>query len=122
MGKHNETGREGEKTALHYLIKKGYKILEVNWLYNRKEIDIITQKGNKMVFVEVKTRASTAFELPQEAVTKKKMRNLVYAADAYLQINSIELESRFDIVTVLADGTYKILEHIEDAFKPNELL
>ncbi len=122
MSKHNETGKEGEKAALQYLIKKGYKVLEVNWLYNRKEIDIITQKGDIMVFVEVKTRASTAFELPQEAVTKKKMRNLVYAADAYLQIKNIDDESRFDIVTVLADGTYKILEHIEDAFKPNELL
>ena len=122
MSKHNETGKEGEKLALQYLVKKGYKIHEVNWRYNYKEIDIIAQQGNQMVFVEVKTRATTAFELPQEAVTKKKMKNLVYAADVYLQIKNVVLESRFDIVAVLAGDTYKVLEHIEDAFKPNDLI
>jgi len=46
----------------------------------------------------------------------------VYAADAYLQLKDINIESRFDIVTVLANEGFKILEHIEDAFKPNELI
>jgi len=122
MSEHNEIGKLGEKAALEYLIKKGYKIHEVNWRYNFKEVDIIAQQNDKMVFVEVKTRATTAFELPQEAVTPKKMKNLVYAADVYLRLNNIEEEGRFDIVTVLAQDGFKILEHIEDAFKPNELI
>ncbi len=122
MGQHNETGKEGEKAAVQYLLKKGYKIIEVNWRYNYKEIDIIARQADEMVFVEVKTRATTAFELPQEAVTKKKMKNLVFAADAYLQIKEIELESRFDVIAVLANDGYKIMEHIEDAFKANELI
>jgi putative endonuclease len=122
MSQHNETGKEGEKAAVAYLVKKGYRIIEINWRYNYKEIDIIAQDGEEMVFVEVKTRATTAFELPKEAVTKKKMKHLVYAADAYLQLKNIDLESRFDIISVLAQDEFKILEHIEDAFKANELL
>jgi putative endonuclease len=122
MSEHNETGKKGELAALEYLIKKGYKIHEVNWRYNFKEIDIIAQHNDTMVFVEVKTRTTTAFELPQEAVTPKKMKNLVYAADVYLQLKNIEEESRFDIVTVLAGDNFKILEHIEDAFRANELI
>jgi len=122
MSQHNETGKEGEKAAVQYLIKSGYKILDINWIYMHKEIDIVAQLGSKMVFVEVKTRATTAFELPKEAVTKKKMKNLVYAADAYLQLKGIDLEGRFDIISVLASDGYKILEHIENAFNANELL
>ncbi|MDA3893365.1 MAG: YraN family protein [Salinivirgaceae bacterium] len=122
MSQHNETGKEGEKAAVQHLQKKGYKIHATNWRYNHKEIDIVAQQNDEMVFVEVKTRATTAFELPQEAVTKQKMKNLVYAADAYLQEKEIDLESRFDIVSVLAQDEYKILEHIEDAFRANELL
>ena len=122
MSEHNETGKQGEQAAVEYLIKKGYKIIARNWIYMKKEIDIVAQDKNKMVFVEVKTRATTAFELPKEAVTKKKMRNLVFAADAYLIENEIDLESRFDIVSVLAQEGFKIPEHIEDAFRANELL
>jgi putative endonuclease len=122
MGQHNETGKVGEEFAREFLIKKGYRILDVNWRYNYKEIDIVARQDQTMVFVEVKTRATLAFELPQEAVTPKKMKNLVYAADVYLNQKNIELSSRFDIVTVLASEPFKILEHIEDAFKANELL
>lgn len=122
MSEHNKVGKEGEEFAVQYLIKKGYKILEINWRYNHKEIDVITQQGDQMVFVEVKTRTSTTFERPQDAVTVKKMKHLMIAADAYLQIKEINIESRYDIITVLAGDSYKILEHILDAFKPNDLI
>jgi putative endonuclease len=122
MSQHNETGKEGEEIARNFLIKKGYRILDVNWRFNYKEIDIIARDKEQIVFVEVKTRATTAFELPQEAVTLKKMRNLVYAADQWLQQKNMELDSRFDIISVLKGEPYKILEHLEDAFKANELL
>ncbi len=122
MSDHNETGNKGEKVAQEFLIKKGYRILDVNWRYQFKEIDIVAQLNNTVVFIEVKTRATLAFELPQEAVTLKKMRNLVFAADAYLVQKNIDLNSRFDIVTVLAAEPFRILEHIEDAFRPNELI
>ena len=104
MSEHNDVGREGENIATNFLIQKGYKIITRNWHYGPKEIDIVARDGDTRVFVEVKTRSTLAFELPQEAVTKKKMRNLVEAADAYMIQNNIDLEGRFDIVGVL-NGT-----------------
>ncbi len=122
MSEHNEVGKIGEEVAREYLIKKGYRIISSNWRFGKKEIDIIALDGNKMIFVEVKTRSTLAFELPQEAVTLRKMKNLVEAADAYLIQRKIDLQSRFDIVTVLMGTPPKILEHIEHAFQPNDLI
>lgn len=122
MSEHNELGKLGEKLALAYLKKEEYIIHDVNWRYNHKEIDIVAEKSKMMVFVEVKTRSTLAFELPKEAVTIKKQKNLVYAADAYLQEKEIELPSRFDIVSVLNGKPPKIMEHLVDAFQANDLI
>jgi putative endonuclease len=122
MAQHNEVGLEGELAARNYLIKKGYIIVAFNWHYGKKEIDIVANHNQIMVFVEVKTRSTLAFEHPKEAVTPKKMRNVVEAADAFLIQRHIDLPSRFDIVTVLMNPAPTILEHIEGAFLPNELI
>ena len=122
MSEHNNVGREGEDLAANYLIQSGYEIVTRNWRFGPKEIDIVARDGETMVFVEVKTRSTLAFELPQEAVTKKKMKNLVEAADAYLTQNNISLESRFDIVGVLNGNPPKVIEHIIGAWQANDLL
>ena len=122
MSEHNDIGREGEDVAASYLIQKGYRIVARNWHYGPKEIDIVARDGDTMVFVEVKTRSTLAFELPQEAVTKKKMKNLVEAADAYMIQNNIDLEGRFDIVGVLNGNPPKVIEHIVEAWQANDLL
>ena len=72
MSEHNDIGREGEDVAASYLMQNGYRIVARNWRYGPKEIDIVARDGETMVFVEVKTRSTLAFELPQEAVTKKR--------------------------------------------------
>jgi len=122
MSKHNEVGKAGEELARQHLVSKGYKILDYNWFFQKKEIDIVAQNHDIIVFAEVKTRSTLAFELPQEAVTLTKQKKLVKAADAYLQEKEIFLPSRFDIVAVLLSDPPQILEHIEDAFAPHELL
>ena len=122
MSEHNNVGREGEDVAASYLMQKGYRIVARNWRYGPKEIDIVARDGETMVFVEVKTRSTLAFELPQEAVTKKKMKNLVEAADAYMLQYNIELEGRFDIVGVLNGNPPKVIEHIVEAWQANDLL
>ena len=122
MSEHNDIGREGEDVAASYLMQKGYRIVARNWRYGPKEIDIVARDGETMVFVEVKTRSTLAFELPQEAVTKKKMKNLVEAADAYMLQYNIELEGRFDIVGVLNGNPPKVIEHIAGAWQANDLL
>ena len=122
MSEHNDVGREGEALAANFLQQKGYEIVDRNWRYGPKEIDIVARDGDTMVFVEVKTRSTLAFELPQEAVTKKKMKNLVEAADAYMLQYNIELEGRFDIVAVLNGNPPKVIEHLEGAWQANDLI
>jgi len=122
MADHNELGKKGEEVAVRYLKLNHYDIKEKNWRFRKNEIDIIAQKDNVIVVVEVKTRTSEYFENPKEAVTRKKQKFIIQAADAYIQEKEIDLETRFDIVAVtIINGQTKI-EHIQDAFQPSLLL
>ncbi len=111
-------GEEGENIATQHLISNNFKILERNWRFGHKEIDIIAEKAGVLVIVEVKTRSHLEFEDPREAVTLSKQRKIIAAADAYLQQNERDCETRFDIVSVLALNGNWTVEHIEDAFYP----
>ena len=118
MADHNLIGEQGEAIAKDYLQKKGYEIITANWRFQKAEIDIITTYKNQLVIVEVKTRTSEEFESPKEAVTIPKQKRIVKATDAYIQEKNIDLECRFDIVSVLIQGNKINVEHIEDAFSP----
>jgi len=116
MAEHNELGKIGEKLAVEYLQKKGYEILETNWTFQKAEIDIIAQKENILAIVEVKTRTSIDFGLPQDFVKPKKIQFLVKAANEYIISNELDLEIRFDIVAIYKEGKEFKIEHIEEAF------
>ena len=116
MAEHNELGKFGEELAVEFLQKNGYDILETNWTFQKAEIDIIAQKDNILAVVEVKTRSSIEFGLPQDFVKPKKILLLVKAVNEYVISNDLDVEVRFDIIAIYKeDKTYKI-EHIEDAF------
>ena len=116
MAEHNELGKFGEELALEFLQKNSYDILETNWTFQKAEIDIIAQKENILAVVEVKTRSSIEFGLPQDFVKPKKIQLLVKAVNEYVIFNDLDVEVRFDIIAIYKeDKTYKI-EHIEDAF------
>lgn len=116
MAKHNEIGKWGENLARDYLITKGYAILEQNQRMGHKEIDIIAIKGNRIVFVEVKTR-TTDFVDPEDAIDSKKIARLTKAADRYIQSYNIRHEPQFDIITIIGSPTTSHkLTHYEDAF------
>ncbi|HNP33159.1 MAG TPA: YraN family protein [Flavobacterium sp.] len=116
MAEHNELGKFGEELAVEFLQKNGYDILETNWTFQKAEIDIIAQKENTLAVVEVKTRSSVDFGLPQDFVKPKKIQLLIKAVNEYLISNDLDVELRFDIIAIYKeDKTYKI-EHIEDAF------
>ena len=116
MAEHNELGKFGEEQAVEYLQQNGYEILETNWTFQKAEIDIIAQKENTLAIVEVKTRSSIEFGLPQDFVKPKKIQLLVKAVNEYVISNDLDVEVRFDIIAVYKeDGDFKI-EHIEDAF------
>ncbi len=118
MSEKSETGVLGEKKACEFLIQHNYTILHTNWYYRHKELDIIAQKNDKLVIVEVKTRTNRYFENPKEAVTLKKQKRLVAAADAFVQQYNIEMEAQFDVVSVLFENGKTEIEHIENAFYP----
>lgn len=118
MAKHNKTGKEGEIEARRFLQKKGYAILHENWRFGHYELDIVAQKDDQLIIVEVKTRTSSEFEAPEDAVNISKIRRIIYATDEYLQQFDIDLPVRFDIISIYKnDGNY-LIDHIEDAFYP----
>ncbi|MCK4630462.1 MAG: YraN family protein [Bacteroidales bacterium] len=114
-----DLGKKGEQIALDHLTEKDYKILKRNWYFRKKEIDIIAEKDDFLVIIEVKSRSVGFQENPRDAVNMKKQRFLIQAANAYVNKYNIDLEVRFDIITVvfLNDQEYEI-EHIDDAFYP----
>jgi putative endonuclease len=113
-----EMGAIGEDLAVRHLIQKGYKILASNWQFLHFELDIVASQDNLLIIVEVKTRQSEFWESPKEAVTRKKQRHIIAAANAYIEKFNIDLETRFDIVEVILNESETRIEHIEDAFYP----
>ncbi len=118
MAAHIELGKTGEQIAKEYLIRKGYEILEQNWQFNRKEIDIIARNKGLIIVVEVKTRSSDYFGNPEEAVTVTKQKFLIEAADQYLQQLAYDAEVRYDILSILITKKGCSINHIEEAFIP----
>lgn len=116
MGKHNEFGKLGEQKAVDFLIKNGYQIKYRNYRYLKGEIDIIAQKEGTLAVVEVKSRSSNFLENIAETVNQKKITLLVTTADHYIITNDLDVEVRFDIITVLKKGNQFELEHFENAF------
>ena len=116
MAEHNELGKIGEQLAVEFLQKNHYKILETNWTFQKAEIDIIAQKKNTLAIVEVKTRSSTEFGLPQDFVKPKKIQLLVKAVDQYVIANDLDVSVRFDVVAIHKKDNGFIIEHLEDAF------
>lgn len=111
-------GELGEAEARKYLQKKGYVILHFNWHDSHREIDIITENEKYLIIVEVKTRTDPEIENPKEAVTIKKQKKIIMAADNYVNLFDIDKEVRFDVISVLIQGEKIDIEHIEDAFTP----
>lgn len=108
------TGSKAEERAAAYLLKKGYRILRRNYRSKTAEIDIIAKDGPTIVFVEVKSRTSTAFGSPVEAVDAKKQKKMKQAALQFLCGGENEAApARFDVIAISPGGA---LEHITDAF------
>ena len=116
MAEHNELGKLGEELAVAFLQKGGYEILETNWTFQKAEIDIIAQKENILAIVEVKTRSSIDFGLPQDFVKPKKIQLLVKAVNEYVISNNLDVEVRFDIIAIHKTAKSFDIEHLEDAF------
>lgn len=105
-----QLGAAGEQSAADWYLREGYEVVARNWRCREGELDLIVRRGSELVFCEVKTRSSTAFGTPAEAVTRSKQVRLRRLAAAYLQATGRHRGSiRFDVVAVLS-GEVEVIE------------
>ena len=119
MAKHNEFGQISEDLASAYLMSRGYTIRERNWRLGHKEVDIIAQKDSVLAFVEVKARRTDTFGDAIDAVSEKKIRNIISVASAYVKYYRLDLSVRVDVIAITGEPGNQTIEHIEDAFYPS---
>lgn len=100
MAAHNDLGRKGETLAIKWLTDNGFEILQQNWRHGHFEVDIIASKEMLLHFIEVKSRQTNEFGYPEESVNKKKIQNLLYAADEYLFLFPQWKRIQFDILSI----------------------
>jgi putative endonuclease len=115
-----EVGKLGEKVAQKFLKKRGYRIRETGFRCHHGEIDIIAQKKDHLVFVEVRTKSNLDFGTPEESITRAKKERIIASALTYTSTHQ-NLPSlwRIDVVAIELDdkGQTKRIEHIENAIE-----
>jgi putative endonuclease len=103
-------GASGEEVAAGWYRQRGYEVVARNWRCREGEIDLVLRRGRTIVFCEVKTRTSTAFGVPAEAVTPTKQRRLRGLGIRWLRESGVRAaDIRFDVASVLA-GQVEVLE------------
>lgn len=110
-------GKLGESLAARYLQKRGFSIIERNFRAGHGEIDIIARDHGILVFVEVKTRTSDVFGLPEEAVTPKKLREIIKTAAWYtLHHHMQKMAQRIDVIAIqlYANAVMQDIRHIQN--------
>ena len=119
---HLLTGQRGEGAATLYLLLRGYRILERNYLCPPGEIDIVALKKGTIVFVEVRTRQEGALVDPIESINDLKLAHTINAAGYYLMVRrKTDTYCRFDIITVRATGPLRgRIRHYIDAFQTSD--
>jgi len=117
MKQNKHTGFIGEQYAASYLQNHGYQILELNATSRWGELDIIAQKENTVIFVEVKTRKSNRQGKPYEAVQNFKLRHLLRTIQYYIHVNRLQNRKfRMDVISIVLnlDDTVHELKHYEN--------
>ncbi len=100
MATHNKTGKDGEQIGKAFLVKAGFSILAENWRHSHWEVDVIASKNNILHFIEIKTRRTKKFGLPEEKVGTKKIQNLINAAEQYLYQHPQWKRIQFDVLSI----------------------
>jgi putative endonuclease len=110
-------GKRGEELAAQHLERRGYTILARNYRTPLGELDLIARDRQHLLFIEVKTRRTTHFGAPAEAVGTHKQRQIVRAAQWYLaSAHHPDLQPRFDVISILTGHNEPIITHIPNAF------
>ncbi|OHX65817.1 YraN family protein [Flammeovirga pacifica] len=113
-----QLGTKGENIACDYLETKGYTILRKNYKAGYHEIDIICQKNRFLVFIEVKTRSSVSFGMPEQHLSKQQEKNITNAAIRFTDSQKFDQLPlvRYDIISIVFQGLEYKLSHFQDAF------
>lgn len=114
MGDKIITGKKGEDLAANFLLQKGFTVVTRNYRFKHAEIDLIVQKDDWMIFVEVKTRSSSTFGEPESFVGYKQTRKIFEAAEEYIYSHNWHGHIRFDIISVKLGNPPEVV-HFEDA-------
>lgn len=111
-------GKKAEESAAIFLKENGYRVLARNYRTRLGEIDIIALDQGTYCFIEVKARSSERFGLPQEALLRRKQRQISKAALIYLKENNLlEKRARFDVVSLIYQEGVPKLDLIKNAFE-----
>lgn len=116
MAAHNDTGKFGEQEAARFLENKGYSVIKKNYRYKRAEIDLIVEKENTIVFVEVKARKNQHFGEPESFVSEAQIERIFEAAEAFQEEVPGSYSIRFDIVSIVGKPPTVTIDHFQDAF------
>ncbi len=117
MAESYNLGRQGEEDACQFLQQRGFKIRARNWRFKKAEIDLVAECEDYLVMVEVKTRTADTYGSPEEFVSRRQQRQLIAAANHYVDEHPTHKELRFDVIAITHQPRYKI-EHIPEAFYP----
>ena len=116
MDRRKQTGRQGEDIAAAYLSERGCRIVARNWVCSTGELDIIAQNGDKLIFVEVRTRRGDRFGTAEESITPAKQARLIELAQTYLlDIPQPHPPWRIDVIAVQLGQGLPRINHIENA-------
>ena len=107
-------GKKGENLAAEFFEKKGWVVVARNYRFKHAEIDLIVQKDDWTIFVEVKTRSSNSFGEPETFVNYKQGRKIFEAAEEFIFSTDWKGHIRFDIISVKLGATPEVV-HFEDA-------
>ncbi len=115
-------GERGERVACGFLKKHGYEILEKNYKCKLGEIDVIARRQGRLVFIEIKTRTSAQFGMPQEAVDLRKQEKIFKVAQWYVKEKKLlKTPIAFDVVAILwEEGKTPEIRLIPDAFSKED--
>lgn len=109
-----ETGSIGENLAAEFLVGKGFRVVARNFRWKHFEIDLIVQRDDWLIFVEVKTRRSNSYGEPESFVTDFQRHRIYQAAEEYIFSTDWRGHVRFDVVSI-KPGPVPEIVHFEDA-------
>ena len=120
MSQKDKLGKEGEQAARDFLISKGYTIRETNWRVGHLEIDIVAQEpaAQRLHIIEVKTRTSVEHYDPMGSINRRKINNLVNAANGYISLHRLPMSVQYDVMIIVGTAPDFNIIFIPNAFQP----